>query len=436
MPNKLISFIVPMFNHLEQSKAMLDSLIKTIPSDTPYELILINDASTDDTRAWLDSIQNKNINVLHNEINLGYAKTNNIAVRHSSGEYIFLLNNDLVFKADWLLPMLDILDTKPLNAGVVGNIQYRVLGGEIDHAGIVLNKNGQFQHSVYIDQLKPYAKQLAVTGACLLISKDDFIKLDGFDENFVNGGEDIDLCFRLKKSLGKSAYISYKSSIDHHVSLSRDRTSLQNEKNSRFLFEKWREVIKTELSRIWANLISSNAAEEIEAIFDGKLSKNSPQLLSQIAVENLISREEHRWKRLLDDQNCGDLLKGNYSTKGLTYSEKLNCYLLHSPVEFKIKDIASAVNFYVCGNKINQNSKENIAITIEVNGLQEKTIYLGEEANINVGIVNPIILSHGINIFKVHVNFYNPIGKTILSDASKSIVLKHLVFDDIKLISL
>jgi hypothetical protein len=275
-----------------------------------------------------------------------------------------------------------------------------------------------------------------VTGACLLISNEDFTKLGGFDENFVNGGEDIDLCFRLKKSLGKIAYISYKSSIDHHVSLSRDRAALQNEKNSRFLFEKWREVIKSELSRIWANLISSNAAGEIEAIFDGKLLKNSPQLLSQVAAENLISREEHRWKRLLDNQNCEDLLKDNYSTKGLAYSGKLNCYLLHSPIEFQIKDITSAVNFYVCGNKINQNLKENIAITIEVNSLQEKIIYLEEGANINVGIVNPIILAHGINIFKVHVNFYNPIDKTILSDASKSIILKHFVFDDIKLSSL
>ena len=86
MPSQHLSFIVPLFNHVEESKVMLKTLIATIPENTHYEIILINDASTDATKDWLSTLQLPYVKIIHNETNQGFAKTNNIAVRQASGE--------------------------------------------------------------------------------------------------------------------------------------------------------------------------------------------------------------------------------------------------------------------------------------------------------------------------------------------------------------
>ena len=187
MPSQHLSFIVPLFNHVEESKVMLSSLIATIPQNTHYEIILINDASTDATKDWLSTLQLPHLKIIHNETNQGFAKTNNIAVRQASGEVLVLLNNDLVFDSDWLTPMLTILNTEDLKAGVVGNIQYKVANHEIDHAGVALSYKSQFIHKTSFDNDKPYSKELAVTGACMMIKKTDFDRVSGFSEEFVNG---------------------------------------------------------------------------------------------------------------------------------------------------------------------------------------------------------------------------------------------------------
>jgi GT2 family glycosyltransferase len=83
--------------------------------------------------------------------------------------------------------------------------------------------------------------------------------MGGFDEQFVNGCEDIDLCFKLRAA-GKAIYVANTSRIRHHVSLSRDVNTLHNERNSRHLFGRWRKVIKQELAAQWARFAANRAA--------------------------------------------------------------------------------------------------------------------------------------------------------------------------------
>lgn len=426
----MISFIVPLYNHVEHSKTMLESLIKTIPASVNYEIILIDDASTDDTKEWLDALHLPNVRILYNLKNLGYARTNNIAVKHASGEILVLLNNDLIFDGDWLSPLLAMINSDFLNVGIVGNIQNRVADNEIDHAGIVLSNNGQFCHRLTIDGCKPYSKQLAVTGACIVLRKIDFEKVGGFDEGFLNGAEDIDLNFKVRE-LGKDIYLSHNSVIRHHVSLSRDRTHIQNEINSRRLFNKWRGFIKNELSRIWSQLILTNSAQEIESVLDGQLINQSSQVVSRIVAENLIANHEHHWRKLIDAEVFPRDLTKNCSFKRLTYLEHENHYLINGNFEFCVKDIDSAVNFYLCGRRINLDLAQNIAIKITVNDIQQKVIFLGNDLNINVGIINPILIKGIENTFKVSVNFFNPSDQTLHGDASKLIYIQHIIFDDV-----
>lgn len=425
-----LSLIIPLFNNLEYSKVMFESLIKTIPLNINYEIIFINDGSSDDTKRWLESLNSKNFKIIHNETNQGYAKSNNIAVKRAEGDILALLNNDLVFEGDWLSPMLEILSLSELKTGIVGNIQYKVSTKEIDHAGIELFNKAQFVHKHRVDNTKNYSRQLAVTGACMLIRKKDFDQVNGFSEVFINGCEDLDLCFKIK-SLGKFIYLSHKSSIQHHVSLTRNLTNIQNEINSRLLLSKWRSLIRQELSQIWSKALFNNEELFMNEYFDGKLLIRSPHVASRLIAENLIRREERRWNKLIDKKDNTKMLNDNCLIKGLRYVESHSCYLIDEDIVISLKKVDSVVNFYMVGQVINLDLREDIAITVKINELQEKTIYLDREVNINAGLIYPIFMPDEENIIKVSVNFFNSTTKVLLGDAKKSIVVRHFVLDDV-----
>lgn len=414
---------------------MLSSLLSSIPKNISYEIIVIDDASKDETANWLNSLSDPNIHKIFNDENLGYAKTNNIAVRQAKGEVLVLINNDLIFSEGWLEPMLDILNRPELNAGIVGNVQLRVVDNEIDHAGVRVTSRGQIDHMREIpeDLTLNYIRTFAVTGACLMIRKDDFIKAGYFDEAYLNGVEDIDLCMSIKKS-GKSIYLAPRSVIQHHVSLSRDRVSIQNEINSRIFYKKWREEIKRELSSIWINILKTpnNYQEDIK-LLDGTLTESfigSPYLASRIVAESFISREELRWTNLIDKTSPNESLDKRCTLKGFKHLVTQRLYLPLSDAEIHVSNISSVINFYVCGRRIDTLNNGDLAITILVNDMQRKIVPLDTAGNINAGIINPVLVGGLINTFKVRINFYDKEKDLVGGDASHLVAFTHFVIDD------
>src|SRR5687768_7259087 len=184
---------------------MLASLQATLPAGLTHEIIYVDDGSTDGTRAWLQSLAGPPFRVLLNERNLGYAIGNNRGAAIARGEFLVLLNNDLVLLPGWLEPMLAAHAALGARAGVIGNVQRDAKTGEIDHAGLVVNVTGKPVHARTLPSrwarfFNPQGEVPAVTGACLLIERALWQQLGGFDEAYVNGGEDIDLCFRARAS--------------------------------------------------------------------------------------------------------------------------------------------------------------------------------------------------------------------------------------------
>ena len=426
-----ISFIVPLFNHVDYSKAMIASLFHSLPSSLSFEIILIDDASSDATGDWLHGLDYSCVKKIVNIDNLGYAKSNNIAVSQAKGEIIALINNDLIFEPGWLEPMLEVLENPYLNAGIVGNIQYKVVDHSLDHAGVQVTPTGKLEHIQVLSPESPaYSRVFAVTGACCLIRKSDFDALSGFDESYVNGGEDIDLCLALKQR-GKSAYIATNSKIYHHVSLSRDRASIQNEKNSRRLLAKWRNVLKIEIARQWQ--LRLQQANSYHDLIDGEFYEEflkSPQMAARLMAEYFILIEEQRWSKLIDGIDLNQDIASRTLFKGLRFIDSHDCYLINTQPEVVVKGVASVVNFYVCGRRIDPANQDNLAITISVNHVQYKTLRLESGANINLGIISPILLPGMDNIFKIEVNFIEPDGFELLGDASHLIYISHFVIDD------
>ncbi|CAN7275043.1 glycosyltransferase [Acidovorax sp. LjRoot66] len=301
----LVSVVVPLFNHLLQTQAMLLSLTTSWPDGLEYEIILANDASTDGTRAWLATLEDRRIQVICNPLNQGFARTCNTGAKAARGELLCLLNNDLVLQPGWLEPMLEMLLAPALKAGIVGNVQRRVDDGALDHVGVQLTAAGQLAHMRDLNDggpdcgMAPPVRSLAVTGACVVLRRADFWACGGFDERYRNGAEDIDLCMKLR-ARGQRAYVARSSCVGHHVSLSRGPASLNDERNSRLLFHRWRAEFKRELADVWRALLEHNGPypEPPTSLVDRDLLE-TPHLASMRIAEALLVRQELRWAALL-----------------------------------------------------------------------------------------------------------------------------------------
>lgn len=372
----MISFIVPLFNHLDQSRQMLVSLLNTLPAGLDYEVILIDDGSTDGTREWLRGLSLHNVQVILNETNLGYAGSNNKAVAMAKGDILGLLNNDLILLDGWLEPMLQVLCDPALDAGIVGNIQYKVLDNAIDHAGIGVSHLAKIDH---IRETPPagrvFNRVFAVTGACCLVSRQDFLAVGGFDEQFYNGGEDVDLCLKLGV-LNKHAYVANTSHVMHHVSLTRDPNSMNNEKNSRLLFSKWRPAIFQEVKNAWMRLLDSPFNPDL-----GRFSLNAscfrtPHTASLMLADSVMRREEVWWRELLEGV-YPDFDKLIEKVDGFYWDKQHPCAYIQGKAWLTVAQDCAVRNISISGEVFglkpsDSQCPDEVEIIVEINGIQER----------------------------------------------------------------
>lgn len=252
MPSPTVSFISALHNCLPFTQAMLASLEATVDL-SDKELVLIDDASSDGTAAFLDSLRNRpNFNVLENTQNLGFAAANNKAAANTKGEILVFINNDLEFSPNWLTPMLEALASQP-DAGAIGNVQRNFQTGLVDHAGIYFDLEGLPTHA-HKNRAHPprghIIERNAATAACLAIRKATFEKIGGFDESYRNGCEDVDLCMKLKSN-GYRIYVALESVIRHHISISPGRNE-HNDQNTQIFRERWSRYAKQFGEQEWA----------------------------------------------------------------------------------------------------------------------------------------------------------------------------------------
>jgi len=244
-----VSFIVPLFNCLPYTQAMVASLRATLPAGLEHEIVLVDDGSTDGTRDWLGGLKAP-YRVVLNERNLGYAGANNRGAAVAQGDLLVLLNNDLILTRGWLQPMQALERRLEARAGVIGNVQLNAATGAVDHAGLFINHQGKPEH---IRSRGPWLRGArrvpAVTGACCLIQKNLWQELGGFDEGYINGCEDVDLCFRAEAA-GRLNAVALRSVVRHHVSASPGR-KLRDEANTYRLTRRWRERLTLLGQRDW-----------------------------------------------------------------------------------------------------------------------------------------------------------------------------------------
>ena len=252
----LVSIIIPVFNQLALTRKGLEAIERNTP-EGEYEIVVVNNGSSDDTRSALPQLAKDflGLRYVFNYENYMFALGNNIGVAHSKGEFIILLNNDTEVEPGWLEPLLEPLRRDP-SIGIVGpKLLYP--DNTLQCGGMVFGERSKIPYHIYRELPrrhpavnKPREFQ-AVTGAAMALRAEDFIRLGGFDPIYVNGGEDLDFCFRMRHELGKRVFYNPASEIYHHEAKTPGRSN-HIMHNRRVFVERWRDRIRVDDAHAYA----------------------------------------------------------------------------------------------------------------------------------------------------------------------------------------
>jgi GT2 family glycosyltransferase len=192
------------------------------------EIIVVDNASTDDSIEVIRQLAEKfkNIKLIENKKNLGFAKACNQGAKNASGKFLFFLNPDIVVKKDTLVNLLEFAKKNPNS----------IIGPRL------LNPDGSLQGSCYnlptltgaikeflLGQKWSYekfaptgdkpTKVQAIVGAALFCPRKIFERLKGFDERYFLYYEDLDFCRRARK-IGYKIYYLPEAKIVHSLGIS------------------------------------------------------------------------------------------------------------------------------------------------------------------------------------------------------------------------
>lgn len=210
------SIIIINFNTKELTRNCLNSILANCRVGD-YEIIVVDNNSTDGSVEMLKSKYGGKIKLIVNQGNAGFGPANNQAARMVQGKYLFFLNSDTIIKKDILIPIKRMFNNKDR----IGIIAPKLL---LDNENEQEYAHGKFPtlFSIIYEKFKapelvkssiPFAVDW-VSGAALIIRRSIFNKINGFDENFFMYFEDMDLCKRVKE-LGYQIIVYPKVFIVH-----------------------------------------------------------------------------------------------------------------------------------------------------------------------------------------------------------------------------
>ncbi|BET59406.1 glycosyltransferase [Geobacter sp. 60473] len=229
------SIIIPLYNKAEYTKQCLEALALNTEQALNYEVILVDNASSDGTAEYLRTLSG-DVTIVTNLKNLGFANACNQGGRIARGRYLVFLNNDTIPHPGWLDGL--IKGAEQDGADIVGA---RLLypNGRVQHAGVAFDEQSIGYHifnGFPADALAVNRKRFmqCVTAACMLVKQELFAELGGFDEGYVNGFEDVDFCLRAGER-GRRILYTPESALIHFEETSEGRKDHDTPNIRRFL---------------------------------------------------------------------------------------------------------------------------------------------------------------------------------------------------------
>lgn len=254
-----LSIIIVNYNVKEFLQNLLNSIEKA-SNNYSTEIFIVDNAS-DDGSVKLIREKYPSINLIANEENVGFGKANNQALRNANGKYIMMINPDTIIGEDTIDKMIGFFEMNP-EAGLAGckilnpdgSLQLacrRSFPGPWTSFCKVTGLSNLFPKSklfarynlTYLNENQSYEVD-AVSGSFMMMKKEVYEKVGGFDEEFFMYGEDLDLSYRIKKA-GHKVYYVHNTQIIHYKGESTRRSSIDE---TRLFYDAMHLFVKKHLS--------------------------------------------------------------------------------------------------------------------------------------------------------------------------------------------
>ncbi len=262
--SRKVSIVMLTWNGLDYTKQCLKSLHDRTATPPAYELIVVDNGSTDGTVEYLE--KQDWLTLIKNERNLGFVKGNNIGIAVTdSATDILLLNNDMVIiEDDWLAKLQEVAYSDS-TYGIVG-ARLLMANGQLLHAGTYMPWHtfaGQ-QIGAMEKNVNQYNRAREVDGivaACVYIKREVIEKVGVLDEEFFSYFEDTDYCLRVRDA-GYKVILAGNVNLIHHenVSTKVNKTSFSRiyDKSKDIFRRKWGKYLKTryDTAVMWHSLVN------------------------------------------------------------------------------------------------------------------------------------------------------------------------------------
>lgn len=254
--NPKVSIVIPTKDKVEY----LERAIKSIREHTKYknyEIVIVDNRSEEEeTKEYFEEIRKEGVKVLEYDNPFHFGRLYNWAAKKVDGEYMLILNNDIkVLNDGWLESMLEWCQLPEV--GSVGARLYYP-DGRIQHAGVIVGAGGAAAHSHrlldgdsfgYEGAVVNVRNYLAVTGACVMVKRETFLDMGGFDEQFDPAYQDVDFGIRLYNDRGLFNVYTPYAELVHYESITRfdekNKEKLEKDTvNAEKLRKKWPEYIE------------------------------------------------------------------------------------------------------------------------------------------------------------------------------------------------
>jgi GT2 family glycosyltransferase len=242
-----VTIVIPTKDMVELLKPCVESIINKSSYDN-YEIVVVDNNSSDPaTLSFLDRIQSPH-RVIRDRRPFNWAGINNSAAARGSGEHLLFLNNDMeVIDSDWIEALLEHSQRKEVGA-VGAKLLYP--DNSVQHAGVLVGIGGVANHAFrYVHDSSPGYFGLAhvtrnysaVTGACMMVRRQVFEELGGFDENLRVAFNDVDFCLRLRQRGYLIVYTPH-ARLYHFESAS--RSTLHPPEDERYMRARWEHLLR------------------------------------------------------------------------------------------------------------------------------------------------------------------------------------------------
>lgn len=252
-----VSVVIPVHNKLDVTYNCLSSL-KYVHSEISFEVIIVDDASVDDTLHLQKFV--KGIKYIRQDESNGFLRSCNNGVRYARGKYIVLLNNDTEVTNGWLDELVTTFENNE-NVGLVGAKLLYPDGTLQEAGGIVWNTGDPWNYGRGGNAHDPrynYVRDVDyVSGACLMLEREVWNRVKGFDELYVPAYfEDTDLAFKIR-SIGKRVMYTPFAEVIHFEGQS-------NGTNISGGIKQYQEINRPKFKQKWSSYYVSNGTPGVD----------------------------------------------------------------------------------------------------------------------------------------------------------------------------